>query len=266
MASTLVIAGSPVVLTTIVAPARDECSRNDSRCSKQHGRKASRYEKQATQDHRPSSKRYEKNPAGNCRVHSMGTHDWKDCSTNPANSGKPFKSSKPRKHESHFQNDDHHQQKRSRSRSSSRSKSLSRSRSRGRRASCSHNDSAESHAYFNNDLVDSEDDRKKPAKRARKRLCKGKRKAPKKRRKKFAMKSNDAIPRKTKMSPKDPRSTLLTEVSSALTKARKARASFSHVRIGIGRIRRSQRTSHTRHWRYLHVGILAQREQQCTPR
>ena len=37
------------------------------------------------------------------------------------------------------------------------------------------------------------------------------------------MKSNNAIPLKTKMSPKDPRKTLLTEVNTALTKARKAR-------------------------------------------
>ena len=37
------------------------------------------------------------------------------------------------------------------------------------------------------------------------------------------MKSNDTILRKTKMSPKDPHSTLLHKVSSALTKARKAR-------------------------------------------
>ena len=44
------------------------------------------------------------------------------------------------------------------------------------------------------------------------------------------MKSNDAIPRKSKMSPNDPRSTLLTKVSTALTKARKAREeAFSHL-------------------------------------
>ena len=44
------------------------------------------------------------------------------------------------------------------------------------------------------------------------------------------MESNDAIPRKSIVSSKNPRKTLLTEVSTALTKARKAREQvFSHL-------------------------------------
>ena len=44
------------------------------------------------------------------------------------------------------------------------------------------------------------------------------------------MKNNDAIPRKPTVSSKNSRKTLLTEVSTALTKARKAREQvFSHL-------------------------------------
>ena len=79
-----------------------------------------------------------------------------------------------------------------------------------------------SHAYFNNNLVDSEDKRKPPAKAVTsKRLGKARKKTPKKRAKEASIKHNDAIPRKSKMYDADPRNSLI-ETPDA--KARKARA------------------------------------------